>query len=574
MRKLGLLLVGSVFLFLANATAQKPVADLVITDARIYTVNTKQPWAEGLAIRGDKIIAVGSDKDVDTLRGPSTKVIDAKGHLILPGFTDCHIHFMDGSLGLEQVDLNGADSVAEIQKRVKAYAEANPEKPWILGMGWSYPTFAPSGLPNKEVLDEVVSDRPVYLVAYDGHTSWANSKALELAGITRDTANPPNGIIVRDGKGEATGALKEAAGELVSKFAPKPTREERLDALRRGIQEANKVGLTRVHSAGQDFEYLDLYNELRQKGELTLRFYVAYFLDPPELTPAELDQIEAARKKYDDEWISGGVVKTMLDGVVESHTAAMLEPYSDDPTQTGKLFWDPDKYKQAVAELDKRGLQIFTHAIGTKAVRTALDAYENAAKVNHTHDARPRVEHIETITPEDIPRFGKLGVIASMQPLHAYPDDDTLKIWARNAGPERSQRAWAWRSIERSGGHLAFGSDWPVVTLNPWPGVQNAVTRQTTDGKPEGGWQPQERLSLEDTIRAYTLGAAFAGRREKVEGSLEPGKLADLIVVGQDLFKIKPGEIAKTEVMLTMVGGRIVYQSAAWNSAKDEKGGQ
>ena len=251
---------------------------------------------------------------------------------------------------------------------------------------------------------------------------------------------------------------------------------------------------------------------------------------------------------------------------------AMLEPYSDDSSQTGKLFWDPDKYKQAVAELDKRGLQIFTHAIGTKAVRTALDAYENAAKVNHTSDARPRIEHIETITAEDIPRFGKLGVIASMQPLHAYPDDDTLKIWARNAGPDRSRRAWAWHSIENDGGRLAFGSDWPVVTLNPWRGVQNAVTRQTTDGKPEGGWQPQERLSLADTIKAYTLGAAVAGRREKTEGSLESGKLADLIVLSQDLFKVESSEIAKTDVMLTMVGGKVVYQSPAWASPANQPG--
>jgi predicted amidohydrolase YtcJ len=573
MRKPSLLLfLCSLPLFLHTAAAQNPAADVVIIHARIYTVNAKQPWVEALAVRDSKIIAAGSEKEVASLRGPSTKTIDAKGHLVLPGFTDCHIHFMDGSLGLEQVDLNGAESIAEIQKRVKSYADAHPEKPWILGMGWSYPTFAPSGLPDKKILDDVVSDRPVFLVAYDGHSSWANSKALELAGIHRDTSNPANGVIVRDEKGEATGALKEAAGEMVSRVAPKPTREERLHALRDGIHEANKAGLTRVHSAGQDFEYLDLYDELRQKGDLTLRFYVAYFLDPPELTPDALEAIEAARKKYDDEWISGGVVKTMLDGVVEAHTAAMLEPYSDDPSQTGKLFWDPDKYKQAVAELDRRGLQIFTHAIGTKAVRTALDAYENAAKVNHTHDARARVEHIETITAEDIPRFGKLGVIASMQPLHAYPDDDTLKIWARNAGPERSKRAWAWRSIESHGGQLAFGSDWPVVTLNPWLGVQNAVTRQTRDGKPEGGWQPQERLSLEDAIRGYTLGAAFAGRREKTEGSLEPGKLADLIILSQDLFKIKPSEIAKTEVMLTMIGGKVAYQSAAWNPANASKG--
>jgi predicted amidohydrolase YtcJ len=560
---------ASVFTLLTLTTVaqtQHP-ADVVITNARIYTVNAKQPWAEAIAIQGDKIVAVGNQKDVDALRGPATKVMDAKGHLLLPGFTDCHIHFMDGSLGLMRVDLNGAGSVAEIQKRVKAYADSHPKEPWILGMGWTYPTFAPSGLPDKKILDEVVPDRPVHLIAFDGHSSWANSKALEMAGITRETPDPPNGNIVRDEKGDATGALKESAGDLVAKVEPQPTRDERLTALRMGMHEANRVGLTRVHSAGQDFEYLDLYNELRLKGEMTLRFYVAYFLDPPELTPSSLEKIEQARRTYDDDWISGGVVKTMLDGVVEAHTAAMLTPYSDDPSQSGKLFWEPEKYKQAITELDRRGLQIFTHAIGTKAVRLALDAYQNAAATNRTTDARPRIEHIETITPEDIPRFGRQGVIASMQPLHAYPDDDTLKIWARNAGPERASHAWPWHSIEQNGGVLAFGSDWPVVTLNPWSGVQNAVTRQTTEGNPPGGWLPQERIGLADTIKAYTLGAAFAGHREKTEGSLEPGKLGDLILLSQDLFKISSSEIVKTEVMLTIVGGKIVYESPAWKSA-------
>lgn len=549
---------------LSSTIAQAETADIVLLNARVYTVNPQQPWAEALAIRGDKILAVGKAAEMAPYRGPGTKVIDAGGRLVLPGFTDCHIHFMDGSLGLTQVDLNGAKTVTEIQKRVKEYADTHTREPWITGMGWSYPTFAPSGLPDRKILDQAVPDRPVYLVAFDGHSSWANSKALAMAGITRGTPDPPNGKIVRDDQGEATGALKESAGDLVARMMPVPTRQERLAALRLGMHQANKVGLTRVHSAGQDFEYLDLYNELYRKGDLTVRFYVAYFLDPPELTTDAIGKIETARRTYDGDWISGGVVKTMLDGVVEAHTAAMLAPYSDDPTQSGKLFWDPAKYKQAVAELDRRGLQIFTHAIGDKAVRLALDAYQEAAEANHTHDARPRIEHIETITAQDIPRFGKLGVIASFQPLHAYPDDDTLKIWSRNVGPERAARAWVWHSIEASDGRLAFGSDWPVVTLNPWEGVQNALTRQTTEGDPPGGFVPQERISLEDAIKAYTWGAAFAGRRENSEGSLQPGKLADVIILSQDLFKVEPGDIGKTDVMLTMVGGKVVYQSPNW----------
>ena len=567
-RLLAIAIIISLCASLQAASPPSNAADTIILNARIYTVNPQQPSAEALAISGEKILAVGTKNEIEKYRGASTRIIDAQGHLVLPGFVDCHIHFMDGSMGLTRVDLNDAKTVAEIQKRVKEYAESHLQEPWITGMGWTYPTFGPSALPDKKILDDVVPTRPVYLVAFDGHSSWANSKALQMAGITRETPDPPNGKIVRDEKGEATGALKESAGDLVARVMPKPTREERLAALRLGIHEANKFGLSRVHSAGQDFEWLDLYDELRRNGQLTLRFYIAYFLDPPELTPDAIEKIEQARRTYHDDWISGGVVKTMLDGVVEAHTAAMLAPYSDDPSQTGKLFWDPTKYTQAIAELDRRGLQIFTHAIGDKAVRLALDAYQNATETNHTNDARPRIEHIETISAQDVPRFGKQGVIASFQPLHAYPDDDTLNIWARNVGPERAQRAWVWHSIETTGGRLAFGSDWPVVTLNPWPGVQNALTRQTTDGNPPGGFVSSERISLEDTITAYTLGAAFAGRREKTEGSLEPGKLADLIVLSQDLFKVKPSEIAKTEVLLTIVGGKVVYRSATWASAE------
>ncbi len=556
---------------LPAAAESSPPADVIVINARIYTVNPQQKWAEAMAVRGDQIFAIGDKAKIETYRGKATKVIDAQGRLVLPGFTDCHIHFMDGSLGLTRVDLNGAGTVAEIQKRVKAYADSHPHETWIQGMGWTYPTFKPSGLPDKKILDDVVPDRPVYLVAFDGHSSWANSKALAMAGVDRNTSDPPNGKIVRDEKGEATGALKEAAGDLIDAKIPKPTRAERLDALRKGIHEANKAGLVRVHSAGQDFEYLDLYDELRKRGELTLRFYVAYFLNPPGLTPAINKQIDDARRLYNDDWISGGVVKTMLDGVVEAHTAAMLAPYADDPSQSGKLFWDPDQYKATVVDLDALGLQIFTHAIGDKAVRLALDAYQKAAEVNKTKDARPRIEHIETISTQDIDRFGKLGVVASMQPLHSYPDEDTLGIWARNIGPERATRPWVWRSIELKGGALAFGSDWPVVTLNPWPGVQTAVTRQTEEGEPAGGFVPQQRLSLEDTIRAYTLGAAFAGRGEKTEGSLEPGKLADFIVLDRDLFQIEPSEIRKTEVLLTVVGGKVVYESPNWHSVNVEK---
>jgi len=539
-----------------------PQAATLVLHGKVYTLNDKQPWAQAVAVQGGKIVAVGSDAEIEKLRGNGTKVIDAAGRLVLPGFTDCHIHFMDGSLSLDRVNLEDAKDPTDIQRRLREYAKSHPGTGWVLGRGWDYGMFGEEALPHKKYLDEVFPDRPVFLEGYDAHTYWANSKALELAGINKNTADPPNGAIVRDAKtGEPTGALKESAQGLVAKVVPKPTRSEKLAALRAGLKWANENGLTRVHSAGQDFEELDLYDELQRHGDLTVRFYIAYFLDPPELRPQDLDLMETARKKYRGQWIDTNVVKFMVDGVIESHTAAMLEPYSDDLALKGKLFWDPQKYDSAVAELDKRGFQIFTHAIGDYGVRTALDAYENAEKTNHTTDRRPRVEHIETITAKDIPRFGQLGVIASMQPLHANPNADTLNVWARNAGPERSSRGFAWHSIAAAGGKLAFGSDWPVVTLNPWIGVQLAVTRQTVEGKPEGGFYPEQRVTLAEAIAGYTIGAAFAGRREKTEGSLEPGKVADLIVISQNLFEVDPHKIADTKLITTMVGGRVVYQA-------------
>jgi predicted amidohydrolase YtcJ len=546
------------------ASEPVPVADMIIARGKVYTGNAEQPWAENVAIREGKIVAVGDESTVFKLRSAGTEVIEAGGHLVLPGFVDCHIHFIDGSLSLGRVNLEGAKDPAEIQQRLRDYAAKHPGKDWVLGRGWNYAMFGAEALPHKKYLDEIFPDRPVFLEGYDGHTYWANSKALSLAGITKDTPDPANGAIVRDPKThEATGALKESAQRLVARVVPKPSRDENLAALRAGMKWANEHGLTRVHSAGGDFEHLDLYDELRRQGQQTLRFYIAYFLNPPELRKQDLDAIEAARKRFHDDWIDTDVVKMMVDGVVESHTAAMLEPYSDDPSTRGKLFWDPAKYTAAVAELDRGGLQLFTHAIGDYGVRTALDAYEHAEQTNHTSDRRPRIEHIETVTAADIPRFGKLGIIASMQPLHSYPDADTLDVWARNAGPDRASRAWAWKSIANAGGHLAFGSDWPVVTLNPWEGMQTAVTRQTSEGKPDAGFVPEQRLTVEETVRGYTLGAAYAGRREKTEGSIESGKLADLIIVSQNIFEIDPHRIGETKVLTTIVGGRVVYQAPA-----------
>ena len=584
MRNPLLLVLSTVLLagWAAGQSRSRPLADTILTNARIYTVNARAPWAQAVAIRDGRILAVGSSRQIASYRGPSTKTLDVRGRLVLPGFIDSHIHFVEGSLAMSQVKLDDTKSVAEIQQVVREFAQAHPatspETAWITGRGWSYPEFAPSGMPHKRFLDQVLPDRPVLLEGFDGHTYWANSKALEMAGITRETPDPLNGKILRDPDGEPTGALQEAAGDLVARIVPKATPAERMAAMQAGMVEANRAGLTRViicgndTSGGNDADFFREYEQLEREGKLTLRFSLSIYAAPEGDHAADVARADRVLNSHPrtGDWIAAGAVKMFLDGVIEGHTAAMLAPYGDDAKQFGSLRWDPEQYRKTVADLDRHGIQVFTHAIGDRAVRVALDAYESAAAQNHTHDLRHRIEHIETITAEDIPRFGKLGVIASFQPLHAYPDEDTLGPWLTNAGHQREPRAWAWQSIARSGGRLAFGSDWPVVTLNPWQGVQNAVTRQTREGKPAGGWVPEQRISVAQAVEAYTLGAAFSGHRETQEGSIEPGKLADLIVVSQDIFQVDAPTIGATEVLITMVGGKIVYESPAWRSASAE----
>jgi predicted amidohydrolase YtcJ len=546
----------------AQQSARVAPAEIIITHAKVVTMDEKKPSAQSLAIRKGKIVAVGSDDQVGRMRGIGTRMIDAGGKLVLPGFTDCHIHMLEGGLSVKRVNLEGAKDVADIQNRLRTYADQHPDDKWILGRGWSYTMFAPETLPDKKDLDKLFPVFAVFLESYDGHTFWANSKALALAGITKATANPLNGEIVRDPKtGEPTGALKESAGDLIKRVVPKPGYVERLNALRIAIKRANQNGITRVHSAGGDFEQLDLLQELRENKQLTVRFHIAYVLTPPELRPEDLNAIETARKKFHDEWIDVNSAKFFLDGVVETHTAAFLDPYTTEPSTKGSLFWDPEKFKAAVEELDKKGIQIYTHAVGDYAVRTALDAYEFAEKKNHSKNHCNRVEHIETISTDDIPRFGKLNVVASMQPLHCYPDEDTLNVWAAAIGPDRASRAWVWKSIAQRGGRYAFGSDWPVVTINPWEGIQTAVTRQTSDRKPPDGFVPTQRLSVMQALEGYTIEAAHAGHREKMEGSIEKGKDADVIMVDRNILEIDPHTIDQTKVVLTIVGGKVAYEA-------------
>jgi len=548
----------------AQKSARIAPADIVILHAKVFTLDPTKQWAQSVAIRKGKIVAVGRDQEIERMRGIGTRVIDAGAKVVLPGLTDCHVHFYPGSMSLRMPNLEDARSVADILKILTDYAKENPGNDWIIARGWDYSIFGPKTLPDRSVLDAVFLNRPVFLESYDSHAVWVNAKALSLAGITKDTANPRNGWIVHDPKtGDPTGVLLEDADRLVRKVLPEPAEVEKLLALRAGVKLANRYGITRVHSAGEDFPILPLLQQIRADNQLTVRFRVAYRLPEYELRPQDLDAIEAAHKKFHDEWIEAGTVKFKLDGVIEAHTAAMIEPYSDDPSTKGSLFWDVAQYQAAVTALDKRDLQVYTHAIGDLAVRTALDAYEEAAHKNHSKDRRHRVEHIETIAPQDVWRFGKLGVIASMQPLHAYPDEDTLKVWVPAVGPDRASRAWAWNSIGDGHGRYAFGSDWPIASLNPFAGIETAVTRQTDAGKPPSGFVPSQRLTVGQAVEAYTLGAAYAGHHEKTEGSIVVGKVADLIMLDRNIFEVDPHSISKTNVVLTIVGGKIVYEPNA-----------
>ncbi|MBI2837930.1 MAG: amidohydrolase [Acidobacteria bacterium] len=541
-------------------SAAEPAPDLILRGGRVYTVNPAQPWAEAVALRGDLIVGVGSNADVDHLAGDRTTVIDLGGRLVLPGFNDAHIHFLEGSLALDQVGLDSARSLAEMQERVRAYAAARPEQPWIVGRGWIYEYVDGGRLPTRADLDAVVSDRPVYLEAYDGHTAWVSSKALELAKVNAASVPDGYGEIVKDPKtGLPTGVLKEgAAMEMVHSAIPKPTHAQQIAALRLGLAEARRNGVCSIQNASGSLEELDLYQTLLDANELTVRVYAAMTVDK-QTSPQDLDLIAAASSRLRGPWIKAGAVKIFMDGVIESHTAGMLEPYSDDPTTSGSPEYTEGEIDRLVSDLDRRGFQIFTHAIGDRSVRMVLDAYARAASTNPTNQRRHRIEHIETISAEDIPRFAGLGVVASMQPYHASPD--ITGVWARNAGEARQQRAFAWQSIRTAGAHMAHGSDWPVVTLNPLVGLHAAVTREDLEGKPDGGWIPVQRLSLEQAIPGYTRDAAYASFDDEVKGSIQAGKLADLVVLADDIFAMSPRKIGATAVMMTIAGGRIVYET-------------
>ena len=503
-------------------------------------------------------MAVGDERQAREWAAPATTLFDAGGGLVMPGFDDAHMHLRDGAISLERLDLFGLTTLDAVQAAIAEYAATRPGQPWIAGRGWLYAAF-PGGMPTREQLDAVVPDRPAYFECFDGHSGWANSRALDAAGISAETPDPPDGRIVRDAAGRATGALKERAVELLDRLLPVPSEAEMPDLLERALHRAAELGITSVQDAWGRPDDLRLLRRLASDGRLPLRVRLALDMPPGGIGFVErLDEFEALRaEEPDTARLRTGILKSFLDGVVEARTAYLLEPYPGTDAR-GDPRWEDGDLREAVAIAHARGWQVELHAIGDAAVRQALDAYE-ALGPGEAASRRHRVEHIETLHPTDLPRFAGLGVVASMQPMHALPEASQVDVWRDMLHPTVAASGWRLRSLLDSGAVLAFGSDWPVVPIDPLLEIHAAVRRQTPSGEPPGGWLPAEAVSIADALASATWGSAYASHAEAERGHLSVGALADLVVLDRDLLREDSGAIAGSQVMLTVVEGEVVH---------------
>jgi predicted amidohydrolase YtcJ len=558
--KLAILLLN--FVSAINLLAQaKPAADLIISNARVWTVDKAHPTAQAVAVLGDRMIAVGLDADVESLRGPATKVIDAGGKLLLPGFNDAHVHFVSGGRSLDAVQLNDATSLEIFKQRILERAQVTPKGEWIQSGDWDETKWTPPALPTKDAIDSFTSETPVFVDRYDGHMALANSVALRLAGITAQTPDPPGGVIVRDAQGNPTGALKDAAKGFVIKVIPPLSHDGRLRITRRALAYAASVGVTSVQDMNDErddsFAAIRAYGELFTSGELTARVYSA-----PAISDVEEQAKIGIRHAFGSSFLRIGALKGFADGSLGSGTAYLFDPYSDDPKNSGLLGKQMQPLSQMrdwMIEADAAGLQICTHAIGDRAISTVLDLYTDVVKAHRGVEPRFRIEHAQHMAAKDFARFAQLGVIASVQPYQAIDDGR----WAEaRIGHDRGSRTYAFRTFLNHGVHLAFGTDWDVAPLNPIWTVYAAVTRATLDGKNPNGWFPEQKLTVAEAVEAYTMGSAYAEFQEQEKGSITPGKLADMVLLSDDIFSIDPVKIREVKVLKTIVGGRIVWDQA------------
>jgi predicted amidohydrolase YtcJ len=522
---------------------------LAVVNARIWTGDSRHPWIDAMAISRERISAMGSSAGVRKLVTPSTRVIDAHGMMVVPGFIDSHVHFLDGGFGLASVQLRDAKTPREFVRRTGEYAKTLPPGAWITNGDWDHEQWG-GELPRRDWIDSVTPNNPVWVNRLDGHMSLANGAALRAAGITKATPDVAGGTIVRDAQGEPTGILKDNATSLVNRVQPDPSPDEEDRALDAAMRYVAGNGVTSVTHMGS-WRDLAVFERAHAAGRLKTRIYAAV-----PLSTWERLRDTVKRRGRGDEWLKIGALKGFVDGSLGSHTAAMLAPFTDAPSDTGLFVNAPEHLYEWTSGADKAGLHVIVHAIGDRAIRAQLDIYERVEHENAARDRRFRIEHAQHIAPPDMSRFAALGVIASMQPYHAIDDGR----WAEKViGHERGKGTYAFRSLLDHHTRLAFGSDWFVAPATPLEGIYAAVTRRTLDGVNPGGWYPEQKISVEDALRAYTSGGAYASYDERDKGTLERGKLADFVMIDHDLTRTPPDEIAQARVVMTVVGGRIVH---------------
>ncbi len=530
-------------------------ADLIAVNGRITTVNDTQPEAEAVAVLDSRIIAVGGSNEIQALAGPQTRIIDLRGRRVVPGFNDSHVHFLDGGQGLAGVQLRNARTEAEFSRLIGEFTAKLQKGRWVLNGNWDHENWTPARLPTRQLIDALTPENPVFINRLDGHMALANSLAMKLAGITRSTQDPPGGAIVRDQSGEPTGVLKDAAMGLVYKVIPPPADDEMAEAISAAMRYAGENGVTSVQDMSASPTLLPVYQKLLREGKLTVRISGHQPLSQWERLAAV-----GVRVGFGNEKLKIGGLKGFADGSLGSTTALFFEPYVDDPKTSGlpsDEMFPESRMLDNIVGADKAGLQIAVHAIGDKANRIILDQFAEAARLNGDRDRRFRIEHAQHLRMEEIRRFASQRVIASMQPYHAIDDGR----WAENRiGPERARGTYAFRSLIDAGAVLAFGSDWYVAPMEPLMGIYAAVTRRTLDGKHPEGWVPEQKITVAEAVRAFTLGSAYASFDEKIKGSIEKGKLADMVVLSDDIFSIDPTAIDKVKVVLTIFDGKVVYE--------------
>jgi predicted amidohydrolase YtcJ len=534
----------------------KPMADVIYHNGVIYTVDADFSVAQAVAIKGKEIMAVGSDEEILTLAGPETRKVDLGGKTVVPGMVDAHAHMMLYALGLDHIDANGAPSAEAVAQMVAAKVNAAAPGEWIQGWGWDSNDWPGMEFPTRELLDQAAPNNPVYLTKQDGHAAWLNTAALKLAGIDRKTPDPPGGKIVRDRRGEATGILIDNAMDMAARLIPSVSFEKKKDLLAKAVQNWLAVGLVGIHDMGAGPEEASVVKKLIDEGAFPFRIYFSY-----NNTLENLDELLAAGpEEYGDGRLVIRTVKAFSDGSLGSHSAALLEPYKGHPGDTGLLVSDKDVLTNLAERCLKAGFQMATHACGDRGARIVLDAYEEALKRVPTKDHRFRMEHAQMVSAEDISRFAELGVVPSMQPTHCTSDNPWV---IELLGAERAAHLYAWRDFLKTGCYIPCGSDFPVESINPMKGIYAAITRQHEDGTPAGGYQPEECMTREEALRGFTIWAAKVAFQENRQGSIEPGKRADMVVLDRNIMKVLPLEILKTKVEMTILDGEVVFESKA-----------